>query len=38
MLRLQGAGAGLVISSGSTPQSITLARQAGAHHVLASDR
>jgi NADPH:quinone reductase-like Zn-dependent oxidoreductase len=25
--------AGLVISSGSTPQSITLARQSGAHHV-----
>ncbi len=27
-------GAGLVISSGSTPQSIALARQSGAHHVL----
>jgi NADPH:quinone reductase-like Zn-dependent oxidoreductase len=26
-------GAGLVISSGSTPQSIALARQSGAHHV-----
>jgi NADPH:quinone reductase-like Zn-dependent oxidoreductase len=26
-------GAGLVISSGSTPQSIALARQFGAHHV-----
>jgi NADPH:quinone reductase-like Zn-dependent oxidoreductase len=26
-------GAGLVISSGSTPQSIALARQCGAHHV-----
>ena len=26
-------GAGLVISSGSTPQSIGLARQSGAHHV-----
>jgi NADPH:quinone reductase-like Zn-dependent oxidoreductase len=26
-------GAGLVISSGSTPQSIELARQSGAHHV-----
>src|SRR5258708_6899376 len=26
-------GAGLVISSGSTPQSISLARQSGAHHV-----
>src|SRR5215469_10163350 len=26
-------GAGLVISSGSSPQSITLARQSGAHHV-----
>jgi NADPH:quinone reductase-like Zn-dependent oxidoreductase len=26
-------GAGLVISSGSTPQSIALARQSGAHHI-----
>jgi NADPH:quinone reductase-like Zn-dependent oxidoreductase len=26
-------GAGLVVSSGSTPQSIALARQCGAHHV-----
>jgi NADPH:quinone reductase-like Zn-dependent oxidoreductase len=26
-------GAGLVISSGSTPQSISLARESGAHHV-----
>jgi NADPH:quinone reductase-like Zn-dependent oxidoreductase len=26
-------GAGLVISSGSTPQSLALARQSGAHHV-----
>jgi len=26
-------GAGLVISSGSTPQSMALARQSGAHHV-----
>jgi NADPH:quinone reductase-like Zn-dependent oxidoreductase len=26
-------GAGLVISSGSTPQSVALARQSGAHHV-----
>src|SRR5262249_51587380 len=26
-------GAGLVISSGGTPQSIALARQSGAHHV-----
>jgi NADPH:quinone reductase-like Zn-dependent oxidoreductase len=26
-------GAGLVVSSGSTPQSIALARQSGAHHV-----
>jgi len=27
-----GVGAGLVISSGSTPQSMALARQSGAHH------
>ena len=31
--RALGMGAGLVISSGSTPQSIALARQSGAHHV-----
>jgi NADPH:quinone reductase-like Zn-dependent oxidoreductase len=31
-------GAGLVISSGSTPQSIALARQSGAHHVFDYDR
>jgi NADPH:quinone reductase-like Zn-dependent oxidoreductase len=31
-------GAGLVISSGSTPQSIALARQSGAHHVFNYNR
>jgi NADPH:quinone reductase-like Zn-dependent oxidoreductase len=31
-------GAGLVISSGSTPQSIALARQCGAHHVFNYNR
>jgi NADPH:quinone reductase-like Zn-dependent oxidoreductase len=31
-------GAGLVVSSGSTPQSIALARQSGAHHVFDYNR
>jgi NADPH:quinone reductase-like Zn-dependent oxidoreductase len=32
-LAARALGAGLVISSGSTPQSISLARESGAHHV-----
>ena len=32
-MAVRAMGAGLVISSGSTPQSIALARKSGAHHV-----
>jgi NADPH:quinone reductase-like Zn-dependent oxidoreductase len=32
-MAVRALGAGLVISSGSTPQSIALARKSGAHHV-----